>query len=142
MAYELKTKVNDAKVADFLNTVEDGQKREDCFAMVDIMSEISGEEPKMWGASIVGFGSYHYKYASGHEGDMCIIGFSPRKANITVYGMGYVVNEMNALESIGKKVKSGKGCIYINKMSDINIDTFKKLMATSIVEMKKRMPGA
>jgi hypothetical protein len=83
-----KTLENDSNVAAFLNTVSDKQKRDDCFALAKLVTNITGYEPKMWGTSIVGFGSYHYRYGSGHEGDSCIVGLSPRKQNITMYLMG------------------------------------------------------
>lgn len=136
MAYELKTKLNDAGVSDFLNTIEDQQKRQDCYVIADIMKEVSGFDAKMWGASIVGFGSYHYKYDSGHEGEMCLIGFSPRKANITIYGMGPVIENESTRQELGKH-KTGKGCLYINKLSDINTDVLKKLVKTALEESKK-----
>jgi hypothetical protein len=82
---ELKTKLNKASVEKFLNSVKDEQKRQDSFKILEMMKKITKEEPKMWGPSIVGFGKYHYKYASGHEGDMCIAGFSPRKEALTIY---------------------------------------------------------
>jgi len=82
---ELKTKLNNASVEKFLNSIDDKQKREDSFKILEMMKKITKEEPKMWGPSIVGFGSYHYKYESGHEGDMCIAGFSPRKQALTIY---------------------------------------------------------
>ena len=130
MAYELKTKENSAGVEAFLNAIEDEQKRKDCYAIVEIMRDITGFEPKMWGSAIVGFGSYHYKYDSGHEGDMALVSFSPRKANITVYAMGYMLLDKSLTENLGK-FKNGKGCLYINKLSDINIPVFKELIRKS-----------
>src|SRR3990172_3827269 len=111
--YELKTKLNDASVKKFLKSVKDEKKQADSFKVLDIMSEITGEEPKMWGTGIVGFGSYHYKYESGHEGDMPIIGFSPRKQSLTLYLMLGISNYSEFLEKLGKH-KTGKGCLYIN----------------------------
>jgi len=131
MAYELKTKKTDDSVASFLNKIEDEQKRKDCFTIVDIMQELTGFDAKMWGAAIVGFGSYHYKYASGHEGDMCLVGFSPRKANITLYLSGYIVQSPSIMEGLGK-FKTGKGCLYINKLSDVNMDKFRDIIQRSI----------
>src|SRR6516225_483384 len=99
---ELKTKKTDESVTTFLNTVDDETKRTDCFEIVDMMREITGLPPKMWGPAIIGFGSYHYKYESGHEGDMCAIGFSPRKQNITLY-VNIGAEEQNALlQKLGK----------------------------------------
>jgi len=129
--YELKTKINDASVNAFLDTVVDENKRKDCYAIAGIMQEITGEQPKMWGAAIVGFGSYHYKYASGHEGEMCTVGFSPRKANITVYLFPYLVQQESLIAGLGK-FKTGKGCLYINKLEDIYIPAFKELIRKSL----------
>ena len=140
MAYELKTKENSAGVEAFLNAIEDEQKRKDCYAIVEIMRDITGFEPKMWGSAIVGFGSYHYKYDSGHEGDMALVSFSPRKANITVYLMGYMLLEKSLIENLGK-FKNGKGCLYINKLSDINIPVFKELIRKSNEYMIGRKGG-
>jgi hypothetical protein len=130
MAYELKTKENVANVKSFLNAIEDEQKRKDCYAIIDIMQEVTGFEPKMWGSAIIGFGSYHYKYASGHEGDMALVSFSPRKANITLYLMGAMMLEKSLIEKLGK-FKHGKGCLYINKLEDINIPVLKDLIRKS-----------
>ena len=90
----------------------------------------------MWGTAIIGFGSYHYKYESGHEGDMCMIGFSPRKANITLYLFAYVVQNESLTKDLGK-FKTGKGCLYINKLSDINLDVFKNMVVKSIEKTKE-----
>lgn len=101
------------------------------------MKQATGMQPKMWGTGIIGFGSYHYKYESGHEGDMCIIGFSPRKQNITLY-VKVAVEETNALLNKLGKHKTGKGCLYINKLSDINIDVLKKIMKTAFEYMNAK----
>jgi hypothetical protein len=137
MAYELKTKLNDESVTAFLNKIEDETKRNDCFMLADIMRDITGHEPKMWGGSIVGFDSYHYKYDSGHEGDMALLSFSPRKANISLYLAPYMVLEKNLTEGLGK-FKHGKGCLYVNKLSDINIDVLKNLIRKSNEYLKER----
>ena len=127
---ELKTKKTDESVTTFLNTVDDETKRTDCFEIVDMMREITGLPPKMWGPAIIGFGSYHYKYESGREGDMCVIGFSPRKQNITLY-VKIAAEETNTLlEKLGK-YKTGKGCLYIQKLSDVNIEVLKKIIKTA-----------
>jgi hypothetical protein len=127
---ELKTKKTEESVNNFLNTVEDETKRKDSFAIIEMMQQATGLPPKMWGASIVGFGSYHYKYESGHEGDMCIIGFSPRKNNIAIYGMGGEERNKDLLTALGKH-KTGKGCLYINKLSDVNVDILKNIFKAS-----------
>jgi len=135
--YELKTKLNDASVKKFLKSVKDEKKQADSFKVLDIMSEITGEEPKMWGTSIVGFGSYHYKYESGHEGDMPIIGFSPRKQSLTLYLMLGISNYSEFLEKLGKH-KTGKGCLYINFLDEINIPVLKSLIKKSVATLKKK----
>src|SRR6185503_1364475 len=99
---ELKTKVNAASVVGFLNSVDDEQKREDCFEILSLMKQVTKEAPKMWGSSIVGFGSYHYKGASGREGDWLLTGFSPRKQNLTLYIMGGFDPHKELLKKLGK----------------------------------------
>src|SRR3990172_12832981 len=110
---ELKTKRNNQSVTGFLNGIPDERKRRDAFAILALMQEVTKTKPQMWGTSIVGFGSYHYKYESGHEGDMPIIGFSPRKQSLTLYLMLGISNYSEFLEKLGKH-KTGKGCLYIN----------------------------
>ena len=127
---ELKTKLNDASVDDFLNKVEDEQKRKDCFEIVKIMKQVTNEEPKMWGPAIIGFGSYHYKYESGREGDTMQIGFSPRKQNITLYiGLGGDT-ENPLLKKLGKHT-TGKGCLYIKKLADVDKKVLQDLITNS-----------
>ncbi|HET6991823.1 MAG TPA: DUF1801 domain-containing protein [Bacteroidia bacterium] len=138
MAVELKTKENNASVTKFLNTIADEQKRKDAFAIAELMKKITKEEAKMWGTAIVGFGSYHYKYASGHEGDACLVGFSPRKQNLTLYLMGFFQKYPDLLKQLGKH-KTGKGCLYINSLEDVDIKVLKKIIEISIVEMKKHL---
>src|SRR5258708_2804994 len=125
---ELKTKENNASVEAFLNTVEDEQKRKDCFAIAKLMKQITKHDAKMWGGSIVGFGSYHYVYESGHEGDSCLIGFSPRKISIVLYLPGAVKNE--SLSKLGKYKAKG-GCLHINKLSGVDMEVLRKLIETS-----------
>ncbi|CAN5489719.1 hypothetical protein BH23BAC1_BH23BAC1_32090 [soil metagenome] len=136
---ELKTKPNDESVAEFLNSVQDEQKRKDSYALIDLMKEITGEEPKMWGSSIIGFGKYHYKYASGHEGDAALIGFSPRKQNFSLYLMAGIEGNDNLLHKLGKH-KAGKGCLYIKKLEDVNSDILKTLIEKSAQKLKKIYP--
>lgn len=127
---EMKTKVNDASVEGFLNKVEDTQKRKDCFEIVEIMKQVTKEGPKMWGPAIIGFGSYHYKYESGREGDSPQIGFSPRKQNITLYvGVG-ADTENPLLKKLGKYT-TGKGCLYIKRLSDVDRTVLQDLIAKS-----------
>lgn len=127
---ELKTKKNDASVEDFLNLIMDEQKRKDCFEISKMMQKATKQKPKMWGPSIVGFGEYHYVYASGHEGDMCKVGFSPRKQNITLYLMEYIGNHP-LIQKLGK-CKTSKACLYINKLSDVDKDVLQKLIDESV----------
>jgi len=133
---ELKTKLNDASVTDFLNSVTDEQKRKDSFEILKMMKQITKEEPKMWGASIVGFGSYHYKGASGREGDWMLTGFSPRKQNLTLYLMGGFDVEKDLLKKLGKH-KTSVGCLYIKKLDDVDKKVLKELVTESVKKMKK-----
>lgn len=126
--YELKTKLNDASVIDFLNKVEHEQKKKDAFVLLDLFTEITKEEAKMWGGSIIGFGQYHYKYASGQEGDWMRVGFSPRKANLTLYVLCYNQNNFQELLDKLGKYKAGKGCLYINKLADVDVEVLKELI--------------
>jgi hypothetical protein len=132
---ELKTQVNEASVEDFLNTVEDEQARKDCLEILKMMKQVTKEEPKMWGASIVGFGSYHYKGASGREGDWFLTGFSPRKQNLTLYlNHGFEVHE-DLLKKLGK-YKTGMGCLYVKKLDDVDKKVLKELVTESVKRMK------
>jgi hypothetical protein len=124
---DLKTKANEASVEGFLNSVADRQQREDAKALLDLIQKATRMKPKMWGSSIVGFGSYHYKYASGHEGDTCLIGLSPRKANLTLYLPGGQERYGEFLEKLGKH-KTGKGCLYIKRLDDVHLPTLKALL--------------
>jgi hypothetical protein len=133
---ELKTKKNDQSVEKFLNTVADPSKREDCFEIMRLMQEVTQEEPKMWGDSIVGFGDYHYKYKSGREGDWFQIGFSPRKRNITLYIMSGFNKYEEILGKLGKH-KTGKSCLYINKLSEVNKEILTQLATESVQFVKE-----
>lgn len=134
---ELKTQVNDASVRDFLNSVEDEQKRKDSFEILKMMKKAAKAEPKMWGTSIVGFGSYHYKGASGREGDWMLIGFSPRKQNLTLYIMPGFERYPQLMKKLGKYT-TGKSCLYIKKLSDVDVEVLKELMTESVEVMKKQ----
>ena len=133
---ELKTKPNDNNVVEFLNKVENERRREDSFEILKLMKEVTKEEPIMWGDSIVGFGSYHYKYTSGREADWLAIGFSPRKQALTVYIMDGFDKYTELLDKLGKH-KTGKSCLYINKLEDVSIPVLKELMIESIKYVKK-----
>jgi hypothetical protein len=134
---ELKTKETSASVSEFLGKVADPQRRADCFAVVDIMRDVTSEEPKMWGSSIVGFGSYHYKYESGHEGDSMITGFSPRKSDLTLYIMGGLDSFSDLLPKLGKN-KTAKSCLYIKKLSDIDVGVLRKIISKSVKLMTSK----
>lgn len=125
---DIKTKVNDASVEDFLRTVDGEQKRKDCFEIIEMMRQVTKKEPKMWGSAIIGFGSYHYAYESGREGDMPQIAFSPRKQNITLYiGVGDDT-ENPLLRKLGK-YKTAKVCLYIKKLADVDRNVLQELIA-------------
>ena len=127
---EIKTKVNDASVEEFLSTVEDEQKRRDSFEIVKMMKQVTKKKPRMWGPAIIGFGSYHYKYESGREGDMPQIAFSPRKQNITFY-VGVGDNSDNPLLKKLGKYTTGKVCLYIKKLADVDRNVLQELIASS-----------
>ncbi len=127
---EMKTKQTEASVQDFLNLIKDDQKREDCFEIVKMMKQVTKKEPKMWGPSIIGFGSYHYKYESGREGDSPQIGFSPRKQNITLYILSGAVHESPLLQKLGKHSTS-KVCLYIKRLADVDKKVLQELIKES-----------
>lgn len=126
-----KTQKTVSSVNDFLNSIDDETKRADSKAVLKLMKEVTKEEPKMWGSSIIGFGDVHLKYESGRELDWFKMGFSPRKQNIALYSMDIFEEHPELFEKLGKH-KTGKGCLYINKLADINIDVFKEIMETSL----------
>ena len=132
---ENKTKPTTKSVPEFLEQIEDPKRRTDCMTVARMMERLSGSEPKMWGDSIVGYGDYHYKYASGREGDWFQVGFSPRKQNLTIYVMGYLEHYSALLEGLGK-YKHGKGCLYINKLEDVDLDVLEKLLSKSIKRLE------
>src|SRR5689334_1393565 len=132
---KLKTKPTHASVKDFLNQIPDEATRQDCIAIAQIMEEITGEKPKMWGPSIVGFGSYHYKYDSGREGDWLVTGFSPRKKDLTLYMMMGFEKHPELMEKLGKH-SAAKSCLYIKRLSDVHVPTLKKLIKSSVKDLK------
>ena len=131
MAYELKTKQTDADVHAFLDAVPNERRRQDGFAMLKLMEEVTGEEAKMWGPTIVGFGQYHYRYATGHEGDMALTGFSPRKQNLAIYITSGFDQFDDLLARLGKH-KFGKSCLYVNKLADIDEAVLRELVRRSV----------
>lgn len=132
---ELKTELNDGSVIDFLNTIEDEGKRADCLRVAELMSKLSGDQPKMWGPSIVGFGSVHLKYPTGRELDWLLVGFSPRKANITLYITDGFAKYDELMAKLGK-YKIGKSCLYIKRLSDIDMDVLEELINDSIKNIR------
>ena len=133
---ENKTKPNDASVEDFLNRIDDDRRRQDCFAILKLMKQVTRQEPKMWGDSIVGFGTYHYKYESGREGDFFLTGFSPRKQNLTIYIMGGFDSYPQLTSKLGK-YKNSKSCLYVNRLADIDLPTLKELIKQSVALVSK-----
>ncbi len=131
-----KTQPNDADVAAFLNSVEHQKRREDSLKMLDMMSEITGEKPVMWGDSIVGFGLYRYKYKSGREGDWFYTGFSPRKQNLTLYIMDGFKKRPELLEKLGK-CKTSVACLYINKLEDVDEKILRQVIKESAKYVKE-----
>jgi hypothetical protein len=134
---ENKTTPNDQSVEQFLNAIADEQKRKDSFTLVDLMRQVTGMDPRMWGGSIVGFGSYHYQYDSGREGDTILAGFSPRKQNLTIYNMGGIDPDDDLLKKLGKYT-AGKGCLYIKRLDDIDLPTLKRLIEVSFTRVKQK----
>ncbi len=137
MAVKNKTTETEVSVRDFIHSfVEKEEKKQDSFRLIELMREWSGFEPKMWGPTIIGFGTYHYKYASGHEGDAPLIGFSPRKAEFSLYVVapGHVDEQL--LAQLGK-YKMGKACIYFKKLEDLNLNILEKLSKNTIQYLKE-----
>lgn len=135
-----KTVQTEDSVLEFINAVPDETKRKDSLELLELMKKETGLEPKMWGPTIIGFGRYHYKYASGHEGDAPLIGFSPRKPAISLYLSLSAKMREDLLQKFGKH-KTGKSCIYINKMGDINTDILKQMIANSVTHIKSQFPS-
>jgi hypothetical protein len=125
---ENKTKATDASVKDYLAAIDDEARRKDCEALADLMARATKQPPRMWGASIVGFGRYRYRYASGREGETCVVGFSSRKGDISVYGLNAAAGAEELLSELGKH-KAGKGCVYIKRLSDVDLNVLKTLVA-------------
>jgi hypothetical protein len=134
---ENKTKMTEASVESYLSAIEDETRRKDCEALAKLMARATKEKPKMWGTSIVGFGSYHYKYESGREGDSCMAGFSSRKGDISLYLLASFPGREELLSKLGKH-KAGKGCLYIGRMSDVDPKVLEQLVARSVAERKRR----
>jgi hypothetical protein len=141
MSYEQKTKETDNSVIEFIENVENPKKREEAYKLIDIFTETTGFDAKMWGPSIIGFGSYHYKYESGHEGDAPLVGFSPRKAKVSLYFAPGETKREELLKNFGKYT-TGKACVYINKIADIEITVLKELITLSVQFLQKKYPNS
>lgn len=138
MGSTLKTLENDASVEDFINTVDDETKRSDSFKLLEIYKKVTGEKPRMWGSSIIGFGKYHYKSErSRQEGDWPLVGFSPRKLSLTLYVAPGAVEYGDLLDKLGKH-KTGKACLYIKKLADVDMQVLEKIIKTSYLDSKKK----
>lgn len=136
---EIKTKVTDASVEDFINSVDGEQKRKDGFVLLDLFTKATGEKPKMWGASIIGFGMYHYKsQRSSQEGDWPLSGFSPRKQNLTLYVMNDFDDYTDLFAKLGKH-KTSRGCLYINKLADVDMKILEEIVKKSYLASKKNL---
>ena len=137
---EAKTKPTTESVNEFIDRIPNEVLRKDCTTIMELMGTITGFKPKMWGTSIVGFGEYHYKYESGHEGDICLVGFSPRKENLSLYVLTGFKGQTGLLSKLGKH-KAGKGCLYIKKVTDIDLNVLKAVIEGSIDFLKKKFGG-
>jgi hypothetical protein len=136
---EAKTKATQTSVRDYLDAIEDEDRRQDCEILVDLMQKATGFPPVMWGTGIVGFGSYHYRYASGHEGDSCLVGFSSRKGDISVYLMAGMDGQAALMEKLGKH-KAGKGCLYLKRTSDLDLKVLAQMIKNAVAELHQRYP--
>ena len=134
---ENKTRQTDASVAAFVKSVADARRRADCAAVIELMRAATKTEPKMWGTSIVGFGSYHYKYDSGREGDMPLVGLSPHKQNLVLYIMPGFEEFKAELKKLGPH-STGKSCLYIKRLDEVDVPTLKAIVTMSIAKMKKK----
>lgn len=131
---EMKTKETKASVQKFLKGIKDDDRRRDCTALVELMKEVTQAQPRMWGTSIVGFGSYHYKYASGREGDWFIVGFSPRKQDLTLYLLPGLAGRETLLSKLGKH-RTGRSCLYVKRLADVDPVVLRQLVERSVKEM-------
>ena len=132
-----KTTLTEASVEEYIANITDEGRRADCRQLAKLMSAVTRQPPRMWGPAIVGFGQYHYKYDSGREGDMCLAGFSSRKADLTIYV--YTEGQQGLLAKLGKH-KSSKACLYVKRLSDVDPAVLKKVIAASVAEIRRRYP--
>lgn len=137
--YEAKTKQTRSSVSAYLGKIEDDERRRDCKTLTSLMKRVTGATPRMWGTSIVGFESFHYKYASGHEGDTCVVGFSSRKGAISIYLLsGYGDPETKKMLSQLGKHRTGVGCLYIRRLADVQLPILEQLVARSVADTRRR----
>lgn len=136
---DAKTKQNDFSVDAYIEAILDEARRQDCRELITLMSGVTKCEPKMWGTGIVGFGTYHYKYASGHEGDACLTGFASRKGDISIYLMCGFDGQEALFATLGKH-KMAKACLYVRRLSDVDLNVLEQLVARSVTEVKRRYP--
>ena len=134
---ENKTRATTASVQGYLAAIENDTRRKDCEALARLMTAATKHPPKMWGSSIVGFGSYHYKYESGREGDSCLVGFSSRKGEISIYGLNAAVDAKELLARLGKH-RAGKGCVYIKTLADVDLKVLARLVASAAAEKQRQ----
>ena len=139
MAYQAKTKPTALSVAAYLDAIADDTRRADCMQLAALMARVTRCEPAMWGTAIVGFGSYHYRYDSGHEGDTCLVGFSSRKGDISVYLMGGYAGAEQLLDQLGRH-KIGKACLYIKRLADVQLPVLEQLVVRSVAFVRQRYP--
>ena len=137
--YEAKTKPTKASVTAYLNAIEDPVRRKDCKELAKLMTRVTGCRPKMWGPSIVGFEQYHYRYAGGHEGDSCIIGFSSRKSDLTIYMMAGFLGAEGLLSKLGKH-RTSKACLYVKRLEDLQLPILERLLARAVEETRRIYP--
>lgn len=137
--YEAKTKPTKASVAQYIAAIEDPVRRQDCRTLSKLMTAVTGKKAVMWGPGIVGFDSYHYKYDSGHEGDICVLGFASRKADLTIYLVPGFTGVEALLAKLGKH-RMSKACLYVKRLSDIDLGVLEKLLKASAAEVKRRYP--
>lgn len=139
---ELKTAPTKASVAKFVAAVEDETKRADCKTLLELMRRVTGAKPVMWGPSIVGFGSYRYRYASGREGDWMLCGFSPRKKDLTVYVMGGLKAQAKRLAKLGKHKASGGSCLYLKRLADVDLAVLEEILHDSVERLRRAQPAS
>jgi Domain of unknown function (DU1801) len=137
---EQKTIPTGEDVEQYLSSIEDEKKRQDCFALLDLMRQVTGESPRLWVGNIVGFGQYHYKYASGHEGDAALAGFAARKGKLSLYVLSGFDGQEQLLAMLGKH-KAGKGCLYVNRLDDIDLPTLRRIVQGTVSHLRRLYPA-